>query len=79
MKFFLSGKLVHSLLAFLLHVQHNTDFFDLSAGYDGWGGGGQDIKLAGEEEEQHLEDGGPWFQQERMRMLAGWLQHVSGT
>jgi hypothetical protein len=52
---------------------NNTDFFDLSVGCDGWEGGVQDGKLAGEEEQQHLENGGPLFQQERMRMLAGWL------
>jgi hypothetical protein len=60
MKFLPGNMVLHVYLGYYLLQQHNIDFFDLSAGCNGGGeGGGEDGKLAGEEEQQQLENGGP--------------------
>jgi hypothetical protein len=56
---------VGSFMISLLLACYNNIIL-LSAGFDGWEGGCQDGKLAGEEEQQQLEIGGRWFRQGRM-------------
>jgi hypothetical protein len=70
---------VGSFMISLLLACYNNIIL-LSAGCDGWEGGGQDGNLAGEEEQQQLEIGGSDKGERRdvMRLLA-LFQKVLGT